>query len=89
MSSEAKEAATAAAAAAAAAAAGAAAVNRGKPSLRFQVGDKVAANVSGTFTEGRVIKIWDDGKAYRIKLVESGYETPGHIACTFSLCASL
>ena len=35
--------------------------------LRFNVGDKVQANV-GEFTNGTVIKTWDDGNAYRIEL---------------------
>jgi hypothetical protein len=35
--------------------------------LRFKVGDVVKANV-GSFKKGKVIKQWDDGNAYRIKL---------------------
>ena len=35
--------------------------------LRFKVGDDVEANV-GKWTPGKVIKIWDEGNAYRIKL---------------------
>ncbi|EJK53942.1 hypothetical protein THAOC_26523 [Thalassiosira oceanica] len=35
--------------------------------LRFNVGDKVQANV-GEFQDGTVIKTWDDGNAYRIEL---------------------
>jgi len=35
--------------------------------LRFKVGDKVQANV-GEYTNGKVVKVWDDGNAYRIEL---------------------
>ena len=35
--------------------------------LRFKVGDKVYANV-GEWTEGRIIKLWDEGSPYRIEL---------------------
>ena len=42
-----------------------------KPSLRFKVGDTVAANVCGRFADGTVIKLWDGGKAYRIKVHNS------------------
>ncbi len=35
--------------------------------LRFKVGDAVMANC-GTFKKGKVLKQWDDGNAYRIKL---------------------
>ena len=35
--------------------------------LRFKVGDKVQANI-GEFTNGTVVKTWDDGNAYRIEL---------------------
>eukprot|EP00980_Cylindrotheca_fusiformis_P013166 scaffold3337_cov95-Cylindrotheca_fusiformis.AAC.9 len=35
--------------------------------LRFKLGDVVKANV-GRFEKGKVIKLWDDGNAYRIKL---------------------
>ena len=35
--------------------------------LRFEVGTKVEANV-GSFKEGKILKQWDDGNAYRIKL---------------------
>lgn len=42
--------------------------------LRFAVGASVEANV-GEWTEGTVIKHWDDGNAYRIKLSDgSGTE---------------
>ena len=41
--------------------------------LRFAVGDKVIANV-GQWKEGKVMKQWDDGNAYRIKLRDSGIE---------------
>jgi len=35
--------------------------------LRFKVGDIVEANV-GEWTEGKIIKVWDDGNPYRIEL---------------------
>ena len=35
--------------------------------LRFKVGDTVYANV-GEFTEGKIIKCWDDGNPYRVEL---------------------
>ena len=35
--------------------------------LRFKVGDAIMANV-GTYKKGRVLKQWDDGNAYRLKL---------------------
>jgi len=35
--------------------------------LRFKVGDKVQANI-GKFVNGKIIKLWDDGNAYRIEL---------------------
>ena len=35
--------------------------------LRFKVGDKVQANI-GEFTNGTVVKTWDDGNAYRIEI---------------------
>jgi hypothetical protein len=35
--------------------------------LRFKVGDLVQANI-GEFVNGKVIKLWDDGNAYRIEL---------------------
>lgn len=37
--------------------------------LRFKVGDTVEANV-GKFQRGKVIKMWDEGNAYRIELEE-------------------
>jgi len=42
---------------------------RAETSLRFPVGGKVFANVDPEFTEGVVLKHWDDGNAYRIRLV--------------------
>lgn len=36
--------------------------------LRYKVGDRVEANVSQGFSAGRVIKLWDEGNAYRIRL---------------------
>lgn len=42
--------------------------------LRFAVGTTVKANV-GRWTEGKIIKQWDDGNAYRIRLSDgSGVE---------------
>ena len=35
--------------------------------LRFNVGDKVQANI-GEFVNGTVVKVWDEGNAYRIEL---------------------
>ena len=35
--------------------------------LRFNVGDKVYANI-GEFTEGRVLKTWDEGNPYRVEI---------------------
>ena len=35
--------------------------------LRFKVGDIVQANV-GTFIQGRIVKQWDEGNAYRVEL---------------------
>jgi hypothetical protein len=35
--------------------------------LRFKVGDLVQANI-GEFVNGKIIKLWDDGNAYRIEL---------------------
>lgn len=37
--------------------------------LRFKVGQRVEANV-GRFTPGTVIKLWDDGNPYRIRLFD-------------------
>jgi len=36
--------------------------------LRFEVGTKVEANIAQGFSEGRVLKQWDEGNAYRIRL---------------------
>lgn len=36
--------------------------------LRFKVGSDVVARVAGGFKPGKVIKVWDEGNAYRIKL---------------------
>lgn len=41
--------------------------------LRFAVGDAVEANV-GTWETGKIIKQWDDGNAYRIKIDKDGTE---------------
>ena len=35
--------------------------------LRFKIGDEVEANV-GTFQKGKIVKLWDEGNAYRIQL---------------------
>ena len=35
--------------------------------LRFNVGDTVYANI-GEFTEGRILKIWDQGNPYRVEI---------------------
>ena len=35
--------------------------------LRFKVGDLVEANI-GEYTKGKIVKLWDDGNAYRIEL---------------------
>jgi G3E family GTPase len=37
--------------------------------LQFNVGDKVFANVEGGWTEATVLKLWNDGNAYRLKLL--------------------
>jgi len=35
--------------------------------LRFNVGDTVYANI-GEFTEGRILKCWDEGNPYRVEI---------------------
>ena len=35
--------------------------------LRFNLGDTVYANI-GEFTEGRIIKLWDEGNPYRVEI---------------------
>lgn len=45
--------------------------------LRFEVGGQVQAKVKGGWKVGTVIKIWDNGNPYRIKLNESGVEVFG------------
>jgi len=37
--------------------------------LRFKVGDMVEVNV-GTYRPGKVLKLWDDGNAYRVEIQE-------------------
>jgi len=37
--------------------------------LRFKIGERVEANVAEGFTPGNILKHWDGGNAYRIKLV--------------------
>lgn len=39
--------------------------------LRFAVGDEVEANI-GQFVKGRVIGLWDDGNAYRVRIQDKG-----------------
>ena len=39
--------------------------------LRFKVGDTVYANI-GEFTEGRILKCWDEGNPYRVEIQERG-----------------
>lgn len=46
--------------------------------LRFKLGDKVKANVSNGFSSGEVIKLWDDGNPYRIRL-SNGVEVWGPV----------
>jgi len=36
--------------------------------LRFEVGTKVEANIAQGFSEGRILKQWDEGNAYRVRL---------------------
>jgi G3E family GTPase len=36
--------------------------------LRFKIGQKVKANVANGFTPGQVVKLWDQGNAYRVRL---------------------
>ena len=38
--------------------------------LCFKVGDKVQADV-GQYTNGTIMKLWDDGNAYRIELEDA------------------
>ena len=38
--------------------------------LRFNVGDTVYANI-GEFTEGRILKCWDEGNPYRVEIQNS------------------
>ena len=35
--------------------------------LRFNVGDIVSVNI-GEFTEGRILKCWDEGNPYRVEI---------------------
>ena len=39
--------------------------------LRFNVGDTVYANI-GEFTEGRILKTWDQGNPYRVEIQNEG-----------------
>jgi len=36
--------------------------------LRFEVGTKVEANIAQGFSEGRILKQWEEGNAYRVRL---------------------
>jgi len=36
--------------------------------LRFEIGQKVKANVAAGFTSGKVVRQWDEGNAYRVTL---------------------
>lgn len=42
---------------------------RAETALRFPIGTKIQANVDPEFTDGVVLKHWDDGNAYRVRLV--------------------
>jgi len=44
------------------------------PPLRFDVGDAVEARVQGGYQAAKVIKLWDEGNPYRVKLDEDGVE---------------
>jgi len=37
--------------------------------LRWKVGDPVEARVSQGYTKGTIIKLWDEGNAYRVRLI--------------------
>ena len=39
--------------------------------LRFNVGDTVYANVAGGFTQGKILKCWDEGNPYRVEIQNS------------------
>lgn len=46
---------------------------------RFKVGDRVMAKVVGGFQPGRIMKIWDEGNPYRIKLERDSTEVWGSV----------
>ena len=39
--------------------------------LRFNVGDTVYANVTGGFTQGKILKCWDQGNPYRVEIQDN------------------
>ncbi|CAD7955834.1 unnamed protein product [Amoebophrya sp. A120] len=45
--------------------------------LRFKVGQRVQAKVRDGWKEGEIIRTWDNGKPYRIRIVDSGVEVYG------------
>ncbi|CAD7926928.1 unnamed protein product [Amoebophrya sp. A25] len=45
--------------------------------LRFKVGDKVQAKVKDGWKDGEITKEWDNGKPYRIKILDTGVEVYG------------
>jgi len=45
--------------------------------LRFNVGDVVEARVKGGFKQGVILKTWDNGNPYRIKIEETQVEVYG------------
>ena len=45
---------------------------KAKP-LRFSVGQKVFVNVEAGFTQGKVIRTWDEGQPYRVQM-DNGVE---------------
>jgi hypothetical protein len=47
--------------------------------LRFKVGDRVEAAVEGGYKPGEVIKLWDEGNPYRIRLDWQGLEVWGPV----------
>lgn len=50
---------------------------KAEENLRFKVGDKVRARVDGGYQNATVIKLWDEGNPYRIRL-ENGKLTGKH-----------
>jgi G3E family GTPase len=40
--------------------------------LRFNVGDTVEVNVSKGYMKGKVLKVWDEGNPYRVRIEEDG-----------------